>query len=137
MPVFPDPRNRINRPANGIDPSTTAHSQPLAIVPLHRPEVESAPGSSSNPSPPRRTQISERYIRLESLALSAYDANPLFNEHGAAQILGVTAECLKEWRQRRQGPDYIQYGQSGPVRYELSAVMAFRAAHRVEVGKRR
>jgi hypothetical protein len=38
---------------------------------------------------------------------------------------------LKKWRQRNQGPDYVQYGPDGPVRYELDALMAFRARHRV------
>ena len=32
------------------------------------------------------------------------------------------------------GPDYIQYGKDGYVRYELAALMAYRAAHRVETG---
>jgi hypothetical protein len=82
---------------------------------------------------PHRTQIPEEYLSVESRALSTFDDNPLFGTNGAAKILGLTVECLKKWRQRNQGPDYLQYGPSGPVRYELSALMAFRATHRVQV----
>jgi hypothetical protein len=73
-------------------------------------------------------------LRLEPRPLSAFDDNPIFNENSAARFLGISAECLKKWRQRNQGPDYIQYGRGGPVRYELNALMAFRAANRVIVG---
>jgi hypothetical protein len=64
----------------------------------------------------------------------AYDDNPVFNEASAATFLGISAECIKKWRQRNQGPDYLQYGQGGPVRYELKALTAFRVAHRIAVG---
>ena len=81
-----------------------------------------------------RGQIPGVYLRLEPRPLSAFDDNPIFNENSAARFLGISAECLKKWRQRNQGPDYIQYGRGGPVRYELNALMAFRAANRVIVG---
>jgi hypothetical protein len=55
----------------------------------------------------------------------------VFNENGAARLIGVTADCLKKWRQRKQGPDYIQYSHNGPIRYELKALMEFRDKHRV------
>jgi hypothetical protein len=82
-----------------------------------------------------RTQIPETYLILEPQPLSAYEDDPVFNEIGAAQIIGISAECLKKWRHRNQGPDYIQYGPGGPIRYELSALRAFRAAHRVPARK--
>jgi hypothetical protein len=66
----------------------------------------------------------------------AYDDNPVFNEASAATFLGISAECIKKWRQRNQGPDYLQYGQGGPVRYELNTLIAFRAAHKITVGGR-
>jgi hypothetical protein len=68
--------------------------------------------------------------------LIAIDDNPVFDVVAAGRILGVTPDWLKKWRPRNQGPDYLQYGKNGPVRYELSALMAFRATHRVEVGSR-
>lgn len=82
---------------------------------------------------PHRIQIPLQYLAVERRPLSAYDDNPVRSERSAAAVIGVTAECMKKWRQRDQGPDYLQYGPSGPVRYELSSLMEFRAAHRVRV----
>jgi hypothetical protein len=66
----------------------------------------------------------------------AFDDHPVQNDAGAAFVLGVTAECLKKWRQRKQGPDYIQYGPRSPVRYELNALMEFRDKYRVKHGNK-
>jgi hypothetical protein len=66
------------------------------------------------------------YLDLLPQPLSAYDDNPVLNEAGAAFVLGVSQDLLKKWRQRKQGPDYIQYGHNGPVRYELNALLVFR-----------
>jgi len=46
-----------------------------------------------------------RYLTLEKLPLSVFDDNPVFNEFGAAKLVGVSAEVLKNWRQRNMGPD--------------------------------
>lgn len=74
-------------------------------------------------------------MRLEpAQPLIAINDNPVFDANAAAAILGLSAEQLKKWRQRNQGPDYIQYVPKGEVRYELSALMAYRVAHRVKVG---
>jgi hypothetical protein len=76
-------------------------------------------------------------MRLEpAQPLIAINDNPVFDVYAAARILGFSAERLKKWRQRNQGPDYIQYVPNGEVRYELSALMAYRAAHRVKVGSK-
>jgi hypothetical protein len=82
----------------------------------------------------QRRELPGKYLTLELQPISAFNDNPVFNEFGAAQIVGVSAEVLKKWRQRDMGPDYIQYGSAGPVRYELSALMAFRVAHKVKPG---
>jgi len=37
--------------------------------------------------------------------ISAYDDNPVFNDFDAARFVGVTADCLKKWRQRQESPD--------------------------------
>lgn len=84
---------------------------------------------------PTSTQVAEIPSRIRELEpaappLVAID-DPVFNTPDAAQILGVTADRLIKWRQRRQGPEYLQYEHRGPVRYELSALIAFKAAHRV------
>jgi hypothetical protein len=42
---------------------------------------------------------------------------------------GPAAQAM--FGKRGQGPDYIQYEKGGPVRYELSALATFIAAHRI------
>jgi hypothetical protein len=83
--------------------------------------------------PAQRRELPATYLALEPKPILAYDDNPVFNEIGAAQLIGVTADCLKKWRHRKQGPDYIQYGSNGPVRYELKALMEFRDKYRVRL----
>ena len=73
-----------------------------------------------------------KFMHLEtSVPLSAVDDNPVIGVKAAAAILGVSVEVMKKWRQRGTGPDYIQYEGNGPVRYTLSALMNFRAAHTI------
>jgi len=100
-------------------------------------KIDSTPsfnGSRSAPvAPAQRCQVPETLLRLEPRPLSDYDDNPVFDEITAARFLGLTAACLKKWRQRRQGPDYIQYGINGAVRYELNALKEFRDTYRVKV----
>jgi hypothetical protein len=86
---------------------------------------------------PQRSVLPGTYLTLEQPPIPAFDDNPVFNEFGAAKIVGVSAEVLKKWRQRNMGPDYIQYGAAGPVRYERNALMEFRAAHKVKPGRKR
>ena len=121
------------------NPRSSLHStaQPLSASASPRPIAETNPSSPLVSSPSRCTQIPGTYLRLERPPVSAYDDNPVFTEFGAAMYLGLSAECMKKWRQRNQGPHYIQYGPAGPVRYELDILTAFRAAHRVKVGSNR
>jgi DNA-binding transcriptional regulator YiaG len=77
-------------------------------------------------------EAARTYLHVEPLQLSVYIDDPVFNVYGAAEYLGVTDDCLKKWRQRSKGPDYIQYyGHGGEVRYELSALKTFREEHKV------
>jgi len=97
------------------------------------------PVKISKPAAPRaaqRTEIPATYISIEPKPLSAYDDNPVLNEQGAAFVVGVSADLLKKWRQRKQGPDYLQYGPGGPVRYELKALMAFRDYYKIYLSSR-
>ena len=64
-----------------------------------------------------------------SKPLSAYDDNPVLDTQGAAFVLGVSVDLLKKWRLRDQGPEYIQYGKDGPIRYELKDLLDFRNAY--------
>jgi len=79
----------------------------------------------------RHTEIPQARLSIEPKPLSAYDDNPVLSEQGAAFIIGVSADLLKKWRSRNQGPNYLQYGPGGPVRYELNALLAFRDYYRV------
>ena len=87
--------------------------------------------------PAQRREIPEIYLTIEPKPISAYDNNPVFDERNAARLIGVTAHCLKKWRQRKQGPDYIQYGHNGPIRYELNTLMDFREKYRVTLTGRK
>jgi hypothetical protein len=90
----------------------------------------------STPPAPNVTQIPLQLKRLEPAEAEAFiDDDPVFDTIDAAAILGLTAARLIKWRQRKQGPDYLQYAQNGYVRYELSALIAFKAAHRVRASR--
>ena len=44
---------------------------------------------------------------------------------------------MKKWRQRGEGPAYVQYEQCGTVRYGLKDLLKFRAEHTITPGKKR
>lgn len=75
--------------------------------------TKSTPYALAVPKPPQpvqaiaplRSVLPGRYLTLEKLPLSVFDDNPVFNEFGAAKLVGVSAEVLKNWRQRNMGPD--------------------------------
>jgi hypothetical protein len=102
------------------------------------PTTQNEPSSQSDESrrEPVRIVLPTRYTKLEpSKPLSAFNDDPIFNPEAAGQILAVSVECLKKWRQRKRGPSYIQYGNDGPIRYPLSALMRFRAQHTIDPEK--
>ena len=117
-------------------PSTVAQTQTQGTDGSTHPICEANPSRPADFAAPRRTYNPRVYLDLAPRPLLAFDDNPVFNEDSAARFLGISAECMKKWRQRNQGPDYLQYGPGGPVRYELSALTAFRAAHKITVGGR-
>ncbi len=96
------------------------------------PQPNQPPSAATIPQSKKIAEIPSRMRELEPEAppLVAVD-DPVFTTTDAAQILGIAAERLMKWRQRDQGPDYVQYENDGPVRYELSALIEFKAAHRV------
>ena len=119
------PRTKPSTAAQTQTPGTAGPSQPTNEVNSTRPATLPAP---------RRTYVPRVFLDLAPRPLLAYDDNPVFNEASAARFLGISAECIKKWRQRNQGPDYLQYGPGGPVRYELKTLTEFRAAHKITVG---
>jgi len=121
-------------PASLPQPQAAAPQRPAPEVDVPADVVPSFQRSRSAPvDQAQRRELPKTLLRLEPKPLSAYDENPVFDEITAARFLGLTAGCLKKWRQRRQGPDYIQYGNNGPVRYELNALKEFRETHRVRM----
>lgn len=102
------------------------------------PKPQSSPAAPDTTTPGQDvTTVPSRFRDLEPAEppLAVID-DPVFNTPDAALILGVTADRLMKWRQRRQGPAYLQYEPNGPVRYELSALIEFKAAHRVRPSRR-
>lgn len=93
----------------------------------------SEPVPTSDPLPPEITEIPLRLVQLEPREpLRVINDDPLFDVIDAAEILGISQDLLEKWRQRERGPAYIQYGPGGPVRYELSALRAYKGAYRVQ-----
>lgn len=137
MPTFTQLRdqNPLLRPRT--NPPAAVQPQSPSSVPSSHPAVDPKAPLPNGSSISRRTQIPAIYLTVERAPISTYVDNPVFDEHGAAAFFGLSPETLKKWRQRNQGPDYIQYGPAGPVRYELDTLTAFLAAHRVKVGTNR
>lgn len=127
-------QNPLLRPRT--NPPAAVQPQPPSSFPSSHPAVDPKAPMSNGSSIPRRTQIPAIFLTIERPPISTYDDNPIFDGRSAAAFLGLSSEKLKKWRQRNQGPDYLQYGQAGPVRYELDTLMAFRAGHRVKVGSK-
>jgi hypothetical protein len=121
------------------DPSGKQKTRPPVRSVADKPEYQPLLRNllASKVSHAKRTELPGTYLKLEQPPISAFDDNPVFNESGAAQILGLSAEQLKKWRQRNMGPDYIQYGPAGPVRYTLNALMSFRTTHTVKPAQRK
>ena len=113
-----------------------ARRQSQPAVPSTQPTVAAKRFQLVDLVAPNITQMPAEYPSVESRALSTFDDNPLFGTYEAAEILAIGVDLLKKWRQRDQGPDYVQYGLGGPVRYELDALMAFRVRHRVRVSSK-
>jgi hypothetical protein len=127
----------IERPVRRLAPFqgyTPGTAQRQASVSVSRSAADAPPSPQPGSASPKRTEVPERYTRLEPARPTiAIDDDPVFNELAAGRILGVTDECMKKWRQRNQGPDFIQYGEGGAVRYALNDLLAYRAAHTVRM----
>ena len=95
------PRTRPSAATQTPTSGTAGPSQPTNEVNSTRPATLPAP---------RRTYVPRVFLDLAPRPLLAYDDNPVFNEASAARFLGISAECIKKWRQRNQGPDYLQSG---------------------------
>jgi len=129
-------RQKDAQEAEAAEQAAEARRRSQLAVPTSLPTVVAKRLQPVDLAVPHITQLPKEYPSVESRALSTFDDNPLFGTCEAADILAVGVDLLKKWRQRDQGPDYVQYGPGGPVRYELDALMAFRATHRVRVSSK-
>ena len=64
------------------------------------------------------------------IAIAPYPTERMLNTRAAAQILGLSYEALKKWRQRAQGPEFVRYP-NGDIRYRQGVVLKFREDHTV------
>jgi hypothetical protein len=106
--------------------------RPISLSP-NAGRVSFANSRSAPVAPAVHRELPATLLKLEPKPLSAYDDNPVLDPVSAACFVGVTEDTLKKWRYRQQGPDYIQYGPNGAVRYELKDLMAFRDRYKVGI----
>jgi hypothetical protein len=109
------------------EPTGSTETRPTTDL-AQTPQSHASQRASAAAGTPTRTQLPRRLMILEPpQPLSAINDDPVFEYRDAAEILGVSPELVEKWRQRYEGPDFIQYGgPGGPVRYALSALMAYR-----------
>ncbi len=112
--------------------SSTGHQQVRNAPSLNR-NFPLQRQSEPSPDPaPTVTAIPAQFTSLELVEPEKFiNDDPVFNTADAAAILSVTADRMVKWRYREQGPAYLRYEANGHVRYELSELIRFKAAHRV------
>jgi hypothetical protein len=59
--------------------------------------------------------------------------NPPVNEHGAAHVLGLAVQTLRNWRHQKKGPPYLKISRS--VRYRLDDLENFMDSKRIDPEK--
>lgn len=106
--------------------------------PADRPEA--VPPTTSVPVPePELTEIPLRLFCVQGgdKPFHVINPDPVVDVRKAAIILGISQDLLEKWRQRGQGPAYIQFeGLGGPIRYELGELEAYKASHRIKPSPR-
>lgn len=122
---------------NGIPPSrptsTTSNPNPSIAEQGARFLAERAASRHQVPTNaiPGRTLL-PRHLYVQPADREKYLADdPLVGTRGAAIILGVSIDLMKKWRQRRQGPEYYQFEEGGPILYSVNALKAYMSAHLV------
>ena len=121
------------RKSGSSRPQPAASSSDSAVppTPTKPPPIKPLVQQPTVKNEARRTVLPLKHLRKESLLqLSDVIYEPVVAVGVAAVILGVSVDLMEKWRQRGVGPDYIKY-QGGPVRYAMSALNEYRAAHTV------
>lgn len=111
-------------------PSPTPKAKTSTATP---PVQAHLPQTAKIPNPPSLliAEIPYRLKRLEPVdPAKIINEDPVLDTLDAAAYLGVLPSRLQKWRKRDEGPTYLNY-EGGYIRYELSELVVFRAAHRV------
>jgi hypothetical protein len=117
-----------NRITPGSDSNLQIHND--NDITTRKPNPPEPTPAKSRPVP-KVTPIPYRLRKLEPIdPAEIINDDPVFKTPDAARILGVRVDRLEKWRQRGQGPDYLRYDRFD-IRYELSALIQYKAAHRV------
>ena len=102
--------------SNSIRPGQP--SQPL--INHNRPAPTRAPASPRNPAPPK-----------EGIWVKTPPLDLMLTTSQAAELLRISPETMKKWRQRHKGPNYVRFD-GGVVRYPLSSILQYLQDHTVE-----
>jgi len=60
------------------------------------------------------------------------ETEKMWNEHQAAEYLGMSVATLRYWRYKMRGPHYVKYPCSKAVRYSKDDLDLFLGNNRVE-----
>ena len=123
--------NPTSQPVPIRTPASNTNHDKQRLVPLAIRASGSPPTGSRLPENIMRLQPGHPFKLVNGVPLFEVK-DPVFEVREAAAILGISKDLLDKWRDRGQGPEFIQYyGRGGAVRYRLSALEAFKATHTV------
>jgi len=137
MPTAPEIHKNVARTITQTDSATSTRAQSLNGAPQSRTEIGVTGSQPAGVRTANCTELPAKDSPVVSKPLSVYDDNPVLDSQGAAFVLGVSVDLLKKWRKRMLGPDYIQFGPGGTVRYELKALLAFRDSYKIYLNSSR
>lgn len=58
------------------------------------------------------------------VAVTPVPIDPMLDSFQVADMLGISFDLVKKWRQRNTGPEFVRYP-DGAIRYRLSALLKF------------
>lgn len=99
----------------------------------YRPGVPGQPLANREPSLPTTAPAGPRKPAPPGGTVSVATApiDPMLTTNQASEILRVSPETMKKWRQRHKGPAYVRFD-GGVVRYPLSSIMNYLKEHTVQ-----
>lgn len=79
-----------------------------------------APSGPRKPVPPSQTIVA-----------ATPPIDPMLTTYQAAELLRVSPETMKKWRQRHKGPVFVRFD-GGVVRYPLSSILHYLKEHTIQ-----